>query len=182
VTEVSCDPQRLIVAIPRASDPAYGVRLQPQLRETSHWHTHLVLSASGALTAAQELGIRRSEVEVLYSMKTLASIAHGLANNLISRAADVPLKGRCRLVLLTREAPLNLWAHLRNMVAVTETGRHGRSAGASVLRQTGLDRRAQRSYDRLCAGPVRSRSHQTRAPLGGIDLVFLYRMNSFSLA
>ena len=142
-------PQRLIVAITGASGSVYGLRLLEVLRTLPGWETHLVLSASGALTAAQELDLKRSEIEarahVVHSvkdigavlasgsfrtagmvvapcsMRTLAGVAHGLSDNLVTRAADVTLKERRRLVLLAREAPLNL-AHLRNMTAVTEMG------------------------------------------------------------
>ena len=141
--------QRLIVAITGASGAIYGIRLLQQLRELPDWETHLVLSNAGVLTASEELGLKRVDIEGLAdvvhsvkdigasvssgsfrtagmviapcSMKTLAEIAHGLADNLVSRAADVVLKERRRLVLLARETPLNL-AHLRNMTAVTEMG------------------------------------------------------------
>lgn len=140
---------RLIVAITGASGTVYGVRMLEQLRASGACETHLVLSASGALTATQELGMRRSDIEAMAdvvhnvkdvgatiasgsfrsegmviapcSMKTLASIALGFADNLVSRAADVMLKERRKLVLLARETPLNL-AHLRNMTTVTEMG------------------------------------------------------------
>ena len=141
--------RRLIVAITGASGSVLGVRLLERLRHAPGIETHLILSASGALTSAQEMDIKRSEIEALAhvvhnvkdigasvasgsfrtagmvvapcSMKTLAAIAHGLADNLVTRAADVVLKERRRLVLLARETPLNL-AHLRNMTAVTEMG------------------------------------------------------------
>jgi polyprenyl P-hydroxybenzoate/phenylacrylic acid decarboxylase-like protein len=140
---------RLVVAITGASGAVYGVRLLEQLRGTKAAETHLVMSSSGVMTAQQELDMRRSDIEALAdvvhnvkdigatiasgsfrsagmviapcSMKTLASIANGLADNLVSRAADVILKERRRLVLVARETPLNL-AHLRNMTSVTEMG------------------------------------------------------------
>jgi 4-hydroxy-3-polyprenylbenzoate decarboxylase/2,5-furandicarboxylate decarboxylase 2 len=141
--------RRLIIAITGASGAIYGVRLLQALRALPDWETHLVVSASGALTITQELDMRRADVEALAhavhsvkdigatlasgsfraagmvvapcSMKTLAGVAHGLSDNLITRAADVALKERRRLVLLARETPLNL-AHLRNMTAITEMG------------------------------------------------------------
>lgn len=142
-------PQRLIVAITGASGSIYGLRLLERLRQLPDWESHLVLSEAGVLNTMHEFGMGRKEVEsmadVAYSpkdvgaaiasgsfltagmviaptsMKTLSAVAHAFADNLITRAADVVLKERRRLVLLTRETPLNM-AHLRNMTAVTEMG------------------------------------------------------------
>ena len=141
--------KRLVVAITGASGAAYGVRLLQELRRARGWESHLVLSDAGALNCWHELAAKRKDVErlahVAYhprdiaapiasgsfltegmaiapcSMKTLAAVAQAHAYDLVSRAADVVLKERRRLVLLPRETPLNL-AHLRNMVAVTEMG------------------------------------------------------------
>lgn len=140
--------QRIVVGITGASGAAYGVRLLQRLRELG-MQTHLVASAAGVLNVHHELGLDRKALEALAdhayspadvgaaiasgsfatqamliapcSMKTLASIAHGLSDNLLTRAADVVLKERRRLVLMVRETPFNL-AHLRNMTAVTEMG------------------------------------------------------------
>lgn len=141
--------RKVIVGISGASGAILGVRLLQALRTGGQAQTHLIVSDSGALTAAHELRLKRGDIEALAdvcykvrdigaavasgsfltagmvvapcSMKTLASIAHGLADNLIARAADVVLKERRRLVLVARETPLNL-AHLRNMCSVTEMG------------------------------------------------------------
>lgn len=142
------DPQRLIVAITGATGVIYAVRLLRILRD-SDIETHLIVSDAGVLNLHQELDMSRKHVEALAhvvhnvrdvgaaiasgsflsagmivtpcSMKTLASIANGLSDNLITRAADVILKERRRLVLMVRETPFNL-AHLRNMTNVTEMG------------------------------------------------------------
>ena len=141
--------KRLIVAITGATGSIYGMRMLQLLRALGGWESHLVVSDAGVLNAWQEYGLKRKDVEKLAdvvhsprdvgatiasgsfitqgmviapcSMKTLAGVAHAYSDNLITRAADVILKERRRLVLLTREAPLNL-AHLRNMLAVTEMG------------------------------------------------------------
>ncbi len=141
--------QRLIVGITGATGAIYGVEILRILKTNPKWESHLVLSDAGALNVWHELKLKRREVERLAgiayhpkdigaaiasgsfltagmviapcSMKTLAAVAHAHADDLLSRAADVVLKERRRLVVLPRETPLNL-AHLRNMVAVTEMG------------------------------------------------------------
>jgi polyprenyl P-hydroxybenzoate/phenylacrylic acid decarboxylase-like protein len=141
--------KRLIVGITGATGAIYGVRILEALKEVSEFESHLVLTEAGALNLWHELKMRRKELEKLAdaayhpndiaaaiasgsfltegmviapcSMKTLAAVAHAHADDLVSRAADVVLKERRRLVLLPRETPLNL-AHLRNMTAVSEMG------------------------------------------------------------
>lgn len=142
-------PRKLIVAITGATGVIYGVRLLQVLREIPDVESHLLISEAGVLNLHQELALNRKDVEALAdvvhnvrdigasiasgsfqsdgmivapcSMRTLAAVAHGLSDNLITRAADVVLKERRRLVLMVRETPFNL-AHLRNMTAVTEMG------------------------------------------------------------
>ena len=142
-------PRRLIVAMTGASGSVYGIRILERLRQLGGWETHLVVSEAGVLNAFQEYGMDRKALHKLAdvthnvrdigatiasgsfitagmviapcSMKTLAGVAHAFADNLITRAADVILKERRRLVLITRETPLNL-AHIRNMEMVTLMG------------------------------------------------------------
>ena len=141
--------KRLIVGITGATGAIYGISLLRALKETAGWESHLVLTDAGVLNVWHEHKMKRKDVERLAdyayhpkdiaatlssgsfitegmviapcSMKTLAAVAHAHADDLVSRAADVVLKERRRLVLVPRETPLNL-AHLRNMVAVTEMG------------------------------------------------------------
>ena len=149
MTTTATPSKRIIVAISGASGAVYGVRLLQILRAMADVQTHLVVSDAGWLNVQQELGLPRADVEALAnvvypvrdigsaiasgsfrcdgmvvapcSMRTLAAVALGLSDNLITRAADVMLKERRRLILMVRETPLNL-AHLRNMTSVTEMG------------------------------------------------------------
>ena len=149
MTSASNPVRRIVVAVSGATGAVYGVRLLQVLRESPGVETHLVVSEAGWRNLQQEQDLGRAAIEALAhqvhdvrnigasiasgsfrcagmviapcSMRTLAAVAHGLADNLITRAADVMLKERRRLVLMARETPLNL-AHLRNMVSVTEMG------------------------------------------------------------
>ncbi len=141
--------RRIIIGISGASGAIYGVRLLQALRDVPDVQTHLVVSAAGWRNVEEEHGLQRAAIEALAhhvhddadvgaaiasgsfgahamvvapcSMRTLAAIAHGLSSNLLTRAADVMLKERLRLVLMVRESPLSL-IHLRNMVSATEAG------------------------------------------------------------
>jgi flavin prenyltransferase len=140
--------KRLIIGISGATGIVYGVRLLQSLR-IAGFETHLVVSKAGEMTRACETDISQASLHGLAdfsynvgevgtaiasgsfktlgmiiapcSMRTLAEVATGVSSSLLTRAADVCLKERRRLVLLTRETPLHA-VHLRNMLAVTEMG------------------------------------------------------------
>jgi 4-hydroxy-3-polyprenylbenzoate decarboxylase len=140
--------RRLIVGITGASGIMYGIRALEKLREAGV-ETHLVMSRSAQVTLAYETGMKVADVNALAhttytqadigaaissgsfrtmgmivapcSMRTLGEIAGCVSSSLLTRAADVVLKERRRLVLMVRETPLHL-GHLRAMVAVTEMG------------------------------------------------------------
>lgn len=146
---VSTKPKRLIVGITGATGAQYAVRLLQAARSIENLETHLVVSSAGVLNLKHELNLDKSSIHKLAnysysfkdvgaslasgsfvtsgmvilpcSMRTLAAVAHGFSDNLITRAADVTLKERRTLVMAVRETPFNL-AHLRNMTAVTEMG------------------------------------------------------------
>lgn len=141
--------KRLIIAITGATGAIYGVRMLQVLQTQEAWETHLVISSAGLVNLKHELNMTRDDLSALAdvthgihdiaatiasggfktqgmiiapcSMKTLSAVAHGFGDNLISRAADVALKERRRVVIMPRETPLHL-VHIRNMATVTEMG------------------------------------------------------------
>lgn len=140
--------RRIIIGISGASGFQYGYKALELLRDLDI-ETHLVMSKGAEMTRQYETQIRKQALlelaDVVHpisnvaasiasgsfktlgmliapcSMRTLASVAHGFSDNLLTRAADVVLKERRKLVLMVRETPLNL-AHLDNMRKVTEMG------------------------------------------------------------
>ena len=140
--------KRLLVGISGATGIIYGVRLLELLRETSV-ESHLIVSRAADLTRSHELALSAKELRGLAtvhyaindigaaiasgsfrtmgmviapcSVRTLAEVASGVTSTLLTRAADVTLKERRRLVLMVRETPLS-GVHLRNMLTVTEYG------------------------------------------------------------
>lgn len=145
---MSGHPQRLIVGISGASGAIYGIRLLEALKD-SPVETHLVISRAAAQTIAAETPFSLQDVKALAhvvhanqdvgasiasgsfqtsgmvvapcSIKSLSEITTGITANLLSRAADVVLKERRRLVLLVRETPLHI-GHLRSMTQASEMG------------------------------------------------------------
>jgi 4-hydroxy-3-polyprenylbenzoate decarboxylase len=141
-------PKRLIVGISGASGIIYGVRILQAL-QGSDIETHLVMSDSAKLTLSSEMDLTIKDVESLASVvhnnknivatiasvsfktlgmviapcsiRSLSEVAWGTTTSLLSRAADVVLKERRRLVLMVRETPLHL-GHLRSMTQATENG------------------------------------------------------------
>ena len=141
-------PQRLIIGISGASGVIYGIRMLELLRDTPV-ETHLVISKSAEITVAYETGWKAADVkalaDVVYpaadigaaissgsfktmgmvvapcSIRSMGEISSGVTSSLLSRAADVVLKERRRLVLLLRETPLHA-GHIRSMQTVTEMG------------------------------------------------------------
>ena len=141
--------KKIIIGISGASGAVYGVRMLRMLKDVQDVETHLIVSSAGWMNVRHELSMDKPELHALAdqvhtdgdigaciasgsykvdgmiiapcSVKTMASIANGICGTLISRAADVCLKERRRLVLMVRETPLHL-GHLRNMALVTEIG------------------------------------------------------------
>ncbi len=141
--------KQLVIAMTGATGAVYGVRMLQVLQQQDDWESHLVISSAGLVNLKHEMDMERAVLYALAdvvhgnhdiaasiasgsfktegvviapcSMKTLAAVAHGFGDNLISRSADVALKERRKLVIMPRETPLNL-AHIRNMAAVTEMG------------------------------------------------------------
>jgi flavin prenyltransferase len=140
---------KLVIGINGATGVTYGIRLLQVLSEIQEVETHLIISTAGEQTIGIETESSALQVKAMAdhwyhiddigaclasgtfrhdgmiiapcSMKTLSAIAHSYADNLLTRAADVTLKERRRLVLLVRETPLHT-GHLKNMLSVAEMG------------------------------------------------------------
>jgi polyprenyl P-hydroxybenzoate/phenylacrylic acid decarboxylase-like protein len=141
--------RRIVIGISGSSGPIYGVRTLEALRAAGDIEVHLIMTEAARQTILLETKWLPEEVlqlaHVAYenhdlaaaissgsfptdgmiiapcSMRTLGEIAHSIAGNLLTRAADVHLKERRRLILMVRETPLHL-GHLRNMVMASEAG------------------------------------------------------------
>ncbi|MDE1568017.1 UbiX family flavin prenyltransferase [Aquabacter sp. P-9] len=145
---MSTVPRRMVVGITGATGIVYGVRLLKALRQLEI-ESHLIISKAGEMTRAYETDLSSEDLRILAdvvyspsdiaapissgsfrtmgmivapcSVRSMSDIAHGVTSGLISRAADVCLKERRRLVLMLRETPLHA-GHLKSMLAITEMG------------------------------------------------------------
>ena len=175
------DPRRIVVAISGASGAVYGARLLQVLRETPGIETHLVVSEAGWRNVEHEHELGRPAIEALAhrvhdvhdvgasiasgsfrcsgmviapcSMRTLAAVAHGLGDNLITRSADVMLKERRRLVLMVRESPLEPGAPAQHGER-DGNGRHRLPAATRVLHPPAHRRRHRGQQPGPGAGPA----------------------------
>ena len=148
MTSPNSQIQRLIIGISGASGAVYGVRLLELLRDTPI-ETHLVVSKSALITLAHETGLSWPQIKAMStvcyssqdigaaiasgsfktmgmivapcSIRSMSEIASGVTSTLLTRAADVVLKERRRLVLMVRETPLHR-NHLRSMMELAELG------------------------------------------------------------
>jgi len=120
----SGDRQRIIVGISGASGIVYGVRMLEVLRKAGV-ETHLVMTKAAEMTLGYESELKAKDVrdmaDVAYPIADIGAIATGVTSTLISRAADVVLKERRRLVLAVRETPLHS-GHLRTMLQLSDMG------------------------------------------------------------
>ncbi len=142
------EPSRLIVGISGASGVVYGIRLLETLKSLPV-EAHLVMTKAAELTLAHETDLKAAQVRALAdvtypiadvgaaissgsfrtlgmvvapcSVRSMSEIATGVTSNLLTRAADVTLKERRRLILMLRETPLHT-GHLRSMLALSEMG------------------------------------------------------------
>ncbi len=176
---------RMIVGVTGASGAPLAVRLMHLLSALDNVKTHLIVSDAAKLTLAQEVGpcalgellslsTRNYSIKDIgadiasgsfpvhgmiiapCSMRTLAAISSGISDNLITRAADVQLKERRKLILMARETPLHL-GHLRNMLSVTEMG-------AVVMPPTPAFYHQPKSLDEVCDHIARRCIDQLRLP------------------
>ena len=140
---------KVVVGLSGASGAIYGIRLVEKLRKHENVEVHLITSRPGEKTLFLETGKKPAELKALAhfsypsddigsrlasgsyptdamviapcSIHTMSAIASGVTSNLLTRAADVTLKERRKLILMVRESPLHL-GHLRTMVALSEMG------------------------------------------------------------
>ena len=186
-------PRRLVVGISGASGTIYGIRILELLKKMDI-ETHLVMSKSAEMTLVYETKYKPKDVRALASVnhpaadigasissgsfptmgmivapcsiRTMSEIATGVTSSLMSRAADVVLKEKRRLVLAVRETPLH-GGHLRTMTTLADIGAVRRADRAGVLQQAEDGGRHHQPHRRPPARPVRHRNQTVKRWEGG---------------